>query len=443
MRRLVAYLRGGRPIPKSAMIALFGLSLTYMQVSDPREQFSGYWPGVDVSAAARTLLVGVGVAAVSAWVAQRWPVRLRMQASVRAGWQISVRDLVRLYLVVITMFAMDYALLVAYRFSSHGAGTPKYSVVVDCMVWLLFCVTMGWAIGSILRAAAAIFTAAATTLLLSVGSVMANDGHIGFPLLAGRQLPSLPSYAVDLSPTPIVTIVGIITTLLVAALIVAATIPRRVSWKTTGAALASAVVIPIAASIATGGSSWLEPRVAATEPVCVGSELQVCSWNEDTQRLAALGPALPKLTDAMRNTGYPIPARLSVSGAMPDAAAKICPFRTMKDGVVNILGRVSAESASCIGSDRPKQCAGDVEIRGEYLALTQIYMGWLGNFPLGADRLISRHADGSPTEEYLAAEHVLSWPPDKQFFYMSQAYRAVSECDATSAPALLDNIGYR
>ncbi|WP_280243658.1 hypothetical protein [Nocardia abscessus] len=443
MRNLVTYLAGGRPIPASATLALFALSLAFMQIADPMEQFSGYWPGIDVSAASRTLMVGVGVAAIAAWVSQRWPLRLRMEASARSGLQIALRDLIRLYTVVIALFFIDYAILVVYRFTGDGAGSPKISVVVDGAVWLLFCVTVGWAVGTVVRKAAAVFIAMAAMLLLSVGSVMANDGHIGFPLLAGRQLASLPSYAVELSPDSAVTIAGVLTTFLVVVSILAATTLRRRSWATTGAALAVAVVLPIAASVVTGGNAWLQPRAAAAEPICVGIELQVCSWAEDTQRLAALEHALPRLITAMRNTGYPPPRRLSVSGATTEATAKICPFRTVREGIVNILGRVPVESTSCIGSDQLKQCPGDARVRADFLALTQIYMRWLTNFPLEADGMVSRYSDGRPTDEYVAAERVSGWPLENQFAYMSKAYRAIVDCDTTSVPSLLGSAGHR
>lgn len=442
MKNRLIYLTAGLPIPKTAVLSLLLLSLAYTQIADPLAQLSGYWPGVDVSAASRSLLLGVGIGSISAWVSQRWTVGLRMERTARSGWEIAVRDLLRLYSVMLTVFVIDYAILVAYRMSARGAGTPKLSVVFNGAAWILLAVTVGWAIGSRVQRASAVFVAAAAMVLLSIASVMANDGHRGFPLLAGRQLPALPSYAVEFSPSIWVTIIGIATTVVCSFLTMASVMRRRHSLSGT-AAIAAAVLLPMAASVATGGRSWLQPRAAAVAPLCVGDQLQVCSWQEDAERLETLHNILPRLTEAMQNTGYATPGRLSVSGAVTDAEAQICPFRDAKGAIVNILGRVPVGSSACIGSDRLEHCVGDAGPRENYLALSEIYTGWLANYPLESDKLPSIRHDGELTEESRVAERVLTWPKNRQFEYMSQAYASVTACDPESVHALLEMVGYR
>ncbi len=438
MKDVVTYLRVGRPIPMGAILVLFVLSLGYMEISDPCSRFAGYWPGVDVSVAARTLLVGVGYAAVAAWVSQRWAVQLRMTVSARSGWALAVRDLIRLYAVVSVLFVLDYAVVVAYRFSAAGGGAPKFSVIVSCVVWLLFSVTVGWALGTRIAKAAAVFTTVAVMSVVSVASVMANDGHLGYPLLAGRQLPSLPSYGVELSPVKSVTAVGIATTVLCAALVVHAVTRQRSSWSLPTFAITVAVIIPIVGSLATGGWAWLQPRAAASEPRCVGLQPQVCSWSEDFQRLRTLEPSLPRLAEAMRATGYPPPGRITVASAVPDAEAEMCPFRTAAEGIGGILGRVPAGSRSCIGSDRLEHCAGDIGQRSDYSALTQVYLGWLVNYSLRSGGSVFVHSDGTMTDESRAFERVLTWSPDTQLAFMSTVHAAITGCDSTAVHVLLE-----
>ncbi|MEV5647241.1 hypothetical protein AB0L57_03225 [Nocardia sp. NPDC052254] len=438
MKRVATYLRVGLPIPMGAILVLFLLSLGYMEISDPTSQLAGYWPGVDVSIATRTLLVGVGCAAVSAWVSQRWAVQLRMTVSARSGWGIAVRDLIRLYVVVFVLFVFDYAIVAAYRLSGAGGGFPRISIIVSCSVWLLFSVTVGWAIGTRIAKAAAVFATVAVMTVVSVASVMANDGHIGFPLLAGRQLPSLPSYGVELSPVKSVTAVGIGTTVLCAALVVFAATRQRSSWTLPTMAVAVGVLVPVTVSLVTGGSAWLQPRAAASEPRCVGEQPQVCSWSEDSQRLGALEPSLPRLTEAMRATGYPIPGRVSVATAVPDAEAEMCPFRTPTEAITGILGRVPVGSRSCIGSDRLEHCSGDIGQRSDYSALTQVYLGWLVNYSLSSGGSFSIHSDGTTTDESRAVERVLTWPRDAQLAFMSRVHTAITGCAANAVHVLLE-----
>lgn len=439
---MVIPVRSSRPLPKLALASVFIISLAYLQMSAPSAQLRGYWPGVDVSAAHRVLVLGVGIAGVAAWTAQRWSLWRRMDIACRSGWRIAARDITQLYMVVAAGFAADYALLIGYRLTGEGGGFPKLAVFVDGMVWLLFVITVGWAIGSVLRKAAAVFTAIAVSLLLSVASVMANDGHMGYPLLAGRQLPTSPSYAVEWSPVLKVTAAGIVTTILVSALIVVALSWRR-SWSTIGVALAGVVLIPVASSLATGGNSWLQPRSAATNPVCVGEKIQVCSWQEDKQRLAGLAPKLSKLAIATDKTGYMLPGRLSVSGAITNADAKICPFRNPADGVYAVLENVPLQSEACSAARWHDQCEGDSGQRKGILALSQIYHFWLLNFSLDNERLVFYNDVNVPSGEYRAAERALGWSDAEQFSYMAAVYVTVAECRHASVSQLLVEIGYR